>query len=74
MRMNPDALAPVGDWKKPSRSGAAGHCVQVGTTPDGVIAVRNSNHPQDGGTGFTRDEFTVFVDAVKAGEYDQFTG
>lgn len=59
------------DWTKASRSGAAGHCVEVATYNDGV-AFRNSNDPEAGALAFTGPEFAAFVDGVKKGEFDPF--
>ncbi len=70
MRLTPADLDGVTGWKKSTRSGAAGHCVEVAAVTPDLIAVRNSNHREAGATGFTRDEFAAFVDGVKAGEFD----
>lgn len=72
MRLTPADLDGVTGWKKSTRSGPAGHCVEVARAGD-VVAVRNSNHRGDGATGFTPTEFAVFVDAVKDGEFDEYT-
>jgi len=41
--------------------------------PDGRIAVRNSNHPDDGVVLFTASEMTAWIHGVKAGEFDDLT-
>ena len=38
--------------------------------PDGHIAVRNSNHPDQGIVLFTRAEMEAWIHGVKAGEFD----
>ena len=61
------AAAP---WRISSFSGNNGTCVQVATLPDGHIAVRNSNRPDDGVVLFTASEMTAWIHGVKAGEFD----
>jgi hypothetical protein len=39
--------------------------------PDGRIAVRNSNHPDDGLVLVTRAEMNAWINGVKAGEFDK---
>jgi len=41
--------------------------------PDGRIAVRNSNRPDDGVALFTPAEMTAWIHGVKAGEFDDLT-
>lgn len=59
-------------WKKSSLSSGADNCVEVTATPDGDIAVRNSNRLDAGVIPFTRDEMSAFVGGVKNGEFDEF--
>ena len=60
-------------WRKSTFSnGNGGACVEVASAlPDGHRAVRDS---KDRATGpvlhFTKDEWSAFVAAVKAGEFD----
>lgn len=61
----PDAV-----WRKSTRSGAQGNCVEVAPLPTGTIAVRNSRHPHGPALIFTHDEMAAFVDGAKAGEFD----
>lgn len=58
------------DWNKSTRSGAAGHCVEV--RKDGeAIQMRDS---KDKGAGpvlsFTTDEWNAFVGGAQDGEFD----
>ena len=57
------------EWKKSTRSGGNGDCVEVAITDEGV-AVRDTKD-RDGGTQiYTRAEWAAFVDGVKGGEFD----
>ncbi|MBU2667375.1 DUF397 domain-containing protein [Actinoplanes bogorensis] len=58
-------------WRKSTRSGGnGGNCVEVATNLPGVVPVRDTKD-RDGGTlTFTPAEWTAFVEAVKAGEFD----
>ena len=57
-------------WRKSTRSGADGNCVEVATNPPDGVAVRDTKN-RDGGTLiFTRDEWTAFVSGVRNGEFD----
>jgi hypothetical protein len=47
--------------------------VEVAALPDGRIAVRNGNHPDDGLVLFTRAEIHAWISGVKAGEFDDLT-
>ncbi|MFI5954451.1 DUF397 domain-containing protein [Cryptosporangium sp. NPDC051539] len=57
-------------WRKSTRSGTNGNCVEVGTAR-AAIGVRDT---KDGGRGpvlaFTRPAWTAFLDGCKAGEFD----
>jgi hypothetical protein len=60
-------------WRTNSFSGNNGTCVEVAALPDSRIAVRNSNHPEDGLVLFTRAEIHAWISGVKAGEFDGLT-
>ncbi|ACU40116.1 DUF397 domain-containing protein [Actinosynnema mirum] len=61
-------------WRKSSFSGGGGtgggECVEVAPLEDGRIAVRNSNHPDEGVVLFTVAEMDAWLKGVKAGEFD----
>lgn len=61
-------------WRKSSRSGAQGNCVEVTQLPGGEIAVRNSRFPQGPALVYTRAEIEAFVAGAKAGEFDDLAG
>ena len=60
-------------WRISSFSGDQGSCVQLAPTPDGRIAVRNSNHPDAGTVFFTRREMDAWLKGARAGEFDDLT-
>lgn len=60
-------------WRTSSFSGNNGTCVEVAVCPDGRIAVRNSNHPDEATVLFTRAEMNAWIRGVKAGEFDDLT-
>lgn len=60
-------------WRTSSFSGNNGTCVEVAACPDGRIAVRNSNHPDEAAVLFTRAEMDAWIRGVKAGEFDDLT-
>lgn len=55
-------------YVKSSRSGS-GNCVEVCRQPPGHIAVRHSKDVERV-LRFTADEWSAFVEGVKAGEFD----
>jgi hypothetical protein len=63
------ALPAALDWRKSSFS-AETNCVELATTPDGGVAIRNSKHPTAGAVVFTREEIEAFLLGAKAGEFD----
>jgi hypothetical protein len=57
-------------FRKSTRSGNSGQCVEVAANIPDVVAVRDSKN-RDGGTLlFTRSGWSAFLAAVKAGEFD----
>lgn len=57
-------------WFKSSGSGAAGHCVEVAFVGQ-ATAVRDSKNPDGGIQLYTPDEWSAFLEGVKAGEFDR---
>ena len=57
-------------WFKSTKSGSAGHCVEVAHLGD-VTAVRNSRDPQGAALTFTPKEWDAFVGGAKDGEFDR---
>jgi hypothetical protein len=59
-------------WRKSTRSGQIGNCVEAAALISGDIAIRNSRHPNGPALIFTRDEMTAFLAGAKDGEFDDF--
>lgn len=56
-------------WRKSTRSGSSGNCVEVADNLPGVVAVRDSKDPAGPALIFTPDEWTAFIGGVKDGEF-----
>ena len=56
-------------WRKASRSGANGACVEVRRIGD-QIQVRDSKNPNGPVLSFTPTEWEAFLDGVQKGEFD----
>ncbi|MBV9013142.1 MAG: DUF397 domain-containing protein [Pseudonocardiales bacterium] len=69
--MSAAGLAGVA-WRKSTRSGCRGNCVEAAALIGGEIALRNSRHPNGPALIFTRDEMTAFLAGAKDGEFDDF--
>jgi hypothetical protein len=57
-------------WRKSSRSGAAGHCVEVAFVGQ-ATAVRDSKNPDSPPLIFTGDEWDAFLEGAANGEFDR---
>jgi Domain of unknown function (DUF397) len=57
-------------WTKATASGA-GACVEIAVI-DGKIAVRDSKHPDGGILSYPVNDWSEFLQRVKAGTYDYF--
>lgn len=56
-------------WRKSSRSGAVGQCVEVAFLNSGGIATRDSKNPTGPALVFTPAEWDAFTRGVQAGDF-----
>lgn len=56
-------------WRKSTRSGAAGHCVEVANVPTAVL-VRDSKDVDGPVLAFAAPDWSGFIAGVRAGEFD----
>ena len=57
-------------WRKSTRSGAAGHCVEVATNPSAVF-VRDSKDATGPVLTFDAPDWAGFIAGIRAGEFDR---
>lgn len=57
-------------WRKSTRSGAAGHCVEIAEVPAAVL-VRDSKDADGPVLSFDTTGWAGFVAGVRAGEFDR---
>ena len=57
-------------WRKSSRSGAAGHCVEVATVP-ATVFVRDSKDAAGPVLSFEESGWAGFIAGVRGGEFDR---
>lgn len=67
--MNASELSGV-TWRKSTRSGANGNCVEVAQLT-GAVALRDSKDPSGPALVFTPGEWAAFIEGAKDGEFDR---
>lgn len=65
MNQNPTTII----WRKSTYSGTGNDCVEMGAT-NGGVAIRNSNHPDDGTLIVPRAALAGLLDCTRSGELD----
>jgi len=53
-------------WRKSTRSGQDGNCVEIATNLPGIVAVRDSKNPHGPVLTFTNVEWAAFIRGIKA--------
>jgi hypothetical protein len=62
-------MIPDGQFRKADGSDSGG-CVEVAALPDGRVLVRDTKDPDGGTQTYSSHEWSVFIAAVKNGEFD----
>jgi hypothetical protein len=57
-------------WRKSRRSNSQGNCVELVGLRGGVIAVRNSRHPDGPVLIYTKAEIDAFIRGARDGDFD----
>ena len=60
-------------WRKTIRSGIT-NCVEIAQETGGGVAIRDSKDPSGPFLRYTAQEWAVFAEGVKAGEFDYLVG
>lgn len=71
MRVTPETRRLI--WRKASACPSNATCVEIAALPDGGAAVRDGKDPRGAQLRFGAAEWSAFVAAVKAGEFDPRT-
>lgn len=53
-------------WKKSSRSGGDGNCVEVATNLPNIVAIRDSKHKNGPALVFSREDWKGFLAGLSA--------
>ena len=61
-------------WRKSSRSGGQGNCVEFAVLPGGAVLVRDSKNPTGPALSFTATEWNAFLAGTRDGRFDPLPG
>ncbi|MET7752697.1 DUF397 domain-containing protein [Micromonospora sp. NPDC005367] len=56
-------------WRKSTRSGSSGNCVEVAAPPR-LVMVRDSKQRQGAVLSFSPNEWATFIQGIKGGSFD----
>ncbi|WP_434742317.1 DUF397 domain-containing protein [Micromonospora sp. SH-82] len=57
-------------WRKSTRSGSSGNCIEIADGHPGVVGVRDSKDQQGPVLSFTSGQWSDFVQSIKARQLD----
>ncbi|WP_157249807.1 DUF397 domain-containing protein [Nonomuraea typhae] len=69
MDVTPEQLRDA-TWRRATRSGDAGDCLEVAPLPGGRVGIRDSEHPEIGPFVVSGSVWRAFVDGARKGEFD----
>ena len=65
---------PDATWRKSTRSGKQGNCVELATVPRSRVAVRNSRFPTGPALVFSTAAVAALIADIKGGDLDHLLG
>ncbi|TMR08006.1 DUF397 domain-containing protein [Nonomuraea turkmeniaca] len=63
-------LLESAEWRKATRSGDNGDCIEVAPLRDGRVGLRDSEHPELPAYVVSSSVWAAFIDGAKKGEFD----
>lgn len=57
-------------WRKATRSGDSGDCIEVAPLAGGQVGIRDSEHPEQAPYVVSASVWGAFIDGAKKGEFD----
>ncbi|TDC04835.1 DUF397 domain-containing protein [Nonomuraea longispora] len=63
-------LLETAEWRKATRSGDSGDCIEAAPLSDGRVGLRDSEHPEKSPYVFSPSVWEAFIDGAKKGEFD----
>lgn len=58
-------------WRKSTRSGTSGNCVEIAGNLAGIVPIRDSKDPHGPALTVTPSSWTMFLSQLRAGALDQ---
>jgi hypothetical protein len=63
-------LLKAAEWRKATRSGDSGDCIEVAPLSDGRVGLRDSEHPEQPAYVVSPSVWAAFIDGAKKAEFD----
>ncbi|MFE0156743.1 DUF397 domain-containing protein [Nonomuraea sp. NPDC059007] len=65
-----EQLLKTANWRKATRSGDSGDCLEVAPLPDGRVGLRDSERPDHPAYVVSPSVWAAFIDGAKKNEFD----